>query len=134
MDKETFKNYIVASAEQGYKADLKRQATFSEILLIHGEKHSLIDLKVFSPKRKKSHTIAAMFKDHECQWYLDYLRDGGKRLFVAFAIDDGYGFMKVTRDFIFDIEWMTYYDLQKKKDYNEFASVDKLVKGIQNAL
>lgn len=123
-----FQQYFMTQVPHGYRTALVSGGGFPDVLMIHGERHSLVELKVIELGKHGDKKLKGLFKPTQPPWFLQYLANGGERLFVVFKIEgNGYGILHVSREFITALDTVRYSDLFSY-DYKEYRTLTELVK------
>jgi len=125
-NEKMFQKYFLRKAGHGYRISLTTGGGFPDVLLIHGDRHSLVELKMIEIGPSGDKKIGGIFKATQPPWYMNYLANGGTRLFVVFHLNSTYGVVHVDRDFVMAIDSMRYSDLPKFK-YKEFDKLTDLI-------
>ena len=118
MSEKNFMNYFMKTVEHGYRTSLIAGGGFPDCLLIHGERHSLVELKLLEIGPSGDRKLKGLFKQSQPPWYMNYLAKGGYRLFVVFKTipwgkPNCYGLLHVSREFVRDIDTVKYSDLER---------------------
>jgi hypothetical protein len=111
---KSFQAYFMKSVPHGYRTALISGSGFPDCLLIHGDRHSLVELKILPIGPSGDKKLKGLFKPTQPPWYIDYLHSGGKRLYVVFKLESTYGILHVDKSFVLNIDKVKYSDL---KDY-----------------
>ena len=126
----SFKAYFMKAVEHGYRTALVTGSGFPDCLLIHGDRHSFVELKLLKVGPSRDKKLKGLFKKTQPPWYMNYLSKGGKRLFVLFKLNKGYGLLHVNMGFVRDIDTLKYSDLLRYPYpyiYAEYPSLKKLI-------
>lgn len=121
-----FQSYFMKNMPHGYRTSLISGGGFPDVLAIQGERHALIELKLLEVGPSGNKKVATVFKPTQRPWYAEYLHKGGRRLFVVFKLNEGYGVLHVDTDFIRDFDTVTYKDLWKYR-YAEYKVLGELI-------
>jgi hypothetical protein len=129
-NEKAFQSYFMKVVDHGYRTALLTGGGFPDVLLIHGDRHSLVELKVLEIGPSGNRKIKGLFKPTQPPWYLDYLYKGGTRLFVVTKVtQDGnsrYGLLPVTKSFCLSLGALKYSHL-KDYGYKEYKTLKELV-------
>jgi hypothetical protein len=124
---KSFQQYFLRNVAHGYRTELTTGAGFPDVLLIHGSRHSLVELKILKIGPSGNKKLKGLFKKSQPPWYWNYVSKGGTSLYVLFRLDGTYGLLGVNRHFLTDLETVTYKDLPKYC-YKEYGSLQYLIK------
>ena len=132
---KSFQQYFMKTIPHGYRISLIQGGGFPDCLLIHGDRHSLVELKLLEIGPSGDKKLKGLFKQSQPPWYLNYLAKGGTRLFVVFKIvfSDtvcSYGVLHVQTRFIRDLDDIRYRELFDH-DYVERATVKEVIYEIE---
>ena len=129
----SFQSYFLKAVPHGYRTALTTGGGFPDVLLIHGDRHSLVELKILNIGPSGNKKIAPLFKRTQPPWYWNYLSKGGTRLFVLIRLGgthDGYGLIHIGEDFLRALDTITYRDLRSGFfKYEESAHLRRLLDG-----
>lgn len=126
MSEKSFQAYFMKSVPHGYRISLTTGGGFPDVLLIHGERHSLVELKVLELGKRGDRKLKGLFKPTQRPWYAGYLAKGGTRLFVVFRLEKSYGCLYVDRDFLSVFDTVKYSDLSSHI-YFEYSTLKELI-------
>lgn len=122
-----FQSYFMKNIPHGYRTALTSGGGFPDVLAVQGERHSLIELKRLEIGPSGDKKVSTVFEPTQKPWYAEYLHKGGKRLFVVFKLNDGYGVLHVDKDVIRDFDHIQYRDLWKYR-YAEYKVLGELIR------
>lgn len=126
-NERSFQQYFMQQVPHGYRTALVSGGGFPDALLIHGEKHSLVEVKVLEIGTSGDKKLKGLFKKTQPPWFMEYLSKGGERLFIVFKIVDmGYGILRVSRNFVMKLDELHYSDLFSY-DYKEYRTLTELI-------
>lgn len=123
-----------------YRTSLSNGTGYPDITAFHGVRHSVIELKDLILGKRGDKKLRQLFEDSQPPWYLDYLRKGGKRLFIAFRIREHdesgrrYGLLHVDREIVMMLmeNCLYYHSLLKNGcPYKEFKTLKELIEEIE---
>ena len=97
------------------------------MLLIEGNEHYLVELKLLQIGLSGNKKLKGLFKPTQPPWYLNYLAKGGRRLYVVFKLNKGYGVLLVTREFVSNIDKVKYSDMVSPL-YQEYPTLKELIR------
>lgn len=123
---KNFQVYFLKQAPHGYRIALTTGGGFPDVLLIHGDRHSLVELKVLEIGPSGNKKIGGLFKKTQPPWYWQYLSKGGTRLFVVFRLVNGCGLLHVDHGFLRALDTLTYQDLWNH-GYTEHGNLQELI-------
>ena len=126
---KNFQAYFMTQVPHGYRTSLISGGGFPDSLLIHGNQHSFVELKVLYVGKSGDKKLKSSFKPTQPPWYAEYLTKGGKRLFVLFRLNEGYGLLHVDMGFVRAIPEVTYKGLGAFQ-YTEYETLGAAVCGI----
>lgn len=127
---KSFQSYLLKQVPHGYRTALTTGGGFPDCLLIHGDRHSLVELKVLEIGPSGNKKLSGLFKKTQPPWYWQYLAKGGTRLFVVFRIGgthDAYGILQVSYDFLRGLDTMTYLNMKNCPTYREYENLKELI-------
>lgn len=128
---KNFQSYFIKQVPHGYRTALTTGGGFPDVLLIHGERHSLVELKILELGPSGNKKLSGLFKKTQPPWFWNYLSLGGKRLFVLFRIGgahDAYGLLRMEYDFLRNLDTLKYLDLKKGFfHYEEYTNLKELI-------
>lgn len=140
-NEKAYQNYFMKIAKplNYHRTALLNGGGFTDTLGIHGEKHSLVELKDFALGKRGDKKIRTLFKDSQPPFYIRYFQNGGLRLFVSFRICDydgsnkRYGLWQLTKQAVLDMEDLYYSDMVKDPFfwYKEYSSCKEMIEEIQ---
>jgi hypothetical protein len=124
---KSFQQYFLRNVAHGYRTELTTGAGFPDVLLIHGSRHSLVELKILKIGPSGNRKLSGLFKKSQLPFYMKYVHRGGERLFILFRLDNRHGLLHVDMNFLRDFETVTYTDLGKYC-YKEYDNLKDLIK------
>lgn len=124
---KNFQAYFVGQVPHCYRTALTTGGGFPDCLVVQGEKHSLVELKILEIGPSGNKKLKGLFKKAQPPWYWQYLSNGGKRLFVVFRLNDGYGVLRVDHVFLRALDTLTYKDMQENCWYFEYSNLKDLI-------
>ena len=119
--------YFMKQVRHGYRTALISGGGFPDCLLINGTDHSFIELKILPIGPSGDRKLRSLFKKTQPPWYAEYLAKGGCRLYVLFRLEKGYGILRVTKEFVRDIEVVRYRGLSERYEYAEYDTLKELI-------
>lgn len=128
---KNFQSYFFRTVPHGYRTALTTGGGFPDGILIHGDRHSMVELKIIEIGPSGNKKIKGLFKKTQPPWYWQYLAKGGTRLYVVFRIGglkDAYGVLRVTNDFLRSIDTIDYKGLCQMPEYTEHDNLTDLLK------
>jgi len=141
MSEKAFQNYFmsVGKALNYHRTSLINGNGYPDITGFHGAKHSLVELKYVELGKKGNKKIRPLFKSSQPPWYIEYFKNGGNRLFVAFKIVDfggdnkRYALWQLRKQDILDMDDLMYKDLSHDPGfvYKEYTSCKVMIEEIQ---
>lgn len=141
-NEKSFQNYWMKIGKplNHYRIALINGTGFPDILALHKGKHSVIELKDFALGKKGDKKLASLFKDSQPPWYINYFKNGGSRLFVAFRITDHddsnkrYGLWQLCKRDVLNIDQLYYSDLTHDAfiQYAEYSSCKEMIMDIES--
>lgn len=131
MSEQAFQTYFLDVVHHGYRTALINGGGFPDVLLIHCDKHSFVELKEMSLGPSGDRKIHGLFKKTQPPWYADYLSKDGERLYVVFKVtkSDGekrYGILHVTMEFVRALPELKYSQMFDHR-YLEYPTLKALV-------
>lgn len=126
MSEKSFQSYFLKTVPHGYRTALLTGGGFPDVLLIHRDRHSLVELKVLELGKRGNKKLKGLFKPTQLPWYANYLSKGGTRLFVVFKIGSRYGILHVDWGIVRGLEELHYSDLEEF-NYKEFETLKGLI-------
>lgn len=126
---KNFQSYVLKQVPHGYRTALTTGGGFPDCLLIHGDRHSLVELKILDIGPSGNKKLSGLFKKTQPPWYWGYLSKGGTRLYVVFRIGghhDAYGLLHVNHDFLRRLSDLKYLDLGRPH-YREYSNLKELI-------
>lgn len=120
---QSFQAYFLRTVPHGYRTSLVAGGGFPDVLLIHGELHSLVELKIMKGKNR---LIKNLFKPTQPPWYVNYLSKGGKRLFVLFKKGSKYALLRIDNALMKEFFTLKYSDLPRFI-YREYSTLIGLI-------
>lgn len=126
MSEKSLQQYFMKTIPHGYRTSLTTGGGFPDVLLIHGDRHSLVELKVIELGKRGDKKLKGLFKPTQPPWYANYLVKGGTRLFVVFQIGKRYGILHVGMLFVRELDDLMYSDL-KRFHYTEHNILKELI-------
>lgn len=140
-DEKAFQNYFMKLAKplNYYRTSLTSGGGFPDVLGIHGEYHSFVELKDMILGKTKDHLLKQFFEPSQPPWYMDYFFNGGKRLFVAWRIRSNqesgkwYGLLRLTPELVLSIvkNELKYSHIKYTDDYEEFDTCIDMIREIE---
>jgi hypothetical protein len=132
MSEQAFQNYLLSVVDHGYRTALINGGGFPDVLLIHCNLHSFVEVKDMSIGPSGDRKLHGLFKKTQPPWYAEYLSKGGERLYVVFKVthSDGakrYGILHVTMDFVRGLPEAKYSDLFTEYRYLEYPTLKELI-------
>lgn len=126
---KSFQAYFMKQVPHGYRISLIAGGGFPDVLLVHGDRHSLVELKLLEVGPSGDKKLLGLFKQSQPPWYINYLAKGGTRLFIVFKLKRGYGVLHVNKEFIRDLDKLRYSDLwDQKYNYQGYLILSQLIK------
>ncbi len=127
MASETsFQKYFMKTVGHGYRISLIQGGGFPDCLLIHGDRHSFVELKLLQVGPSGDKKLKGLFKPSQPPWYMNYLAKGGKRLFIVFKLNEGYSALHMSMTFVRNLDKLRYSDLPSFW-YTEYKNLKKLI-------
>lgn len=123
---KAFQAYFMKKIPHGYRTSLTSGGGFPDVLLIDEDKYSLAELKILDLTKAGDKKLSALFRDSQYPWYWNYLAKGGTRLFIVFKLENGYGVLKVTKEFLMEFDVVKYSDLSQF-GYKEYDRLGDLI-------
>lgn len=135
-----FQSYFMKIAKplNYHRTSLSSGGGFPDIVGFHGEKHSLVELKDLVLGKRGDRKLSGCFEDSQPPWYINYFKNGGSRLFVAFRIRDydetnkRYGLWQLTKQTVLDLDTLKYSDLKEKWKYTEYEMCKEMIEAIEH--
>ena len=128
MTSETnFQAYFLSQVRHGYRTALISCGGFPDCLLIHGNEHSFVELKLLPIGPSGDRKLRPVFKKTQPPWYAEYLAKGGEQLYVVFRLEKKYGILHMDMNFIRAIEVVRYRELSERYFYEEFDTLKVLI-------
>ena len=129
MSEKSFQSYFMKTVDHGYRTSLVNGGGFPDILVISGEKHFLVELKMLHIGVTGNRKLKSLFKPSQIPWYFKYLKKGGSNICVAFKLDKKYGLLKVCEDFCRNYDTIKYLDIKNNWEYNysEYDTLKELI-------
>lgn len=127
MSEKSFQSYFMRQVHHGYRTALISGGGFPDVLLIHGDRHSLVELKLLKLGKSGDKKLSSLFQKTQAPWYAEYLHKGGQRLFVVFRLEKSYGILRVTPEFVRAMGVVRYRELKDRYDYKEFDTLKELI-------
>ena len=129
---KVFQNYFLKHCTLGYRTSLSSGSGFPDCIVMGRDGYArFVELKELKLGKRGDKKLGNTFQLTQPSWYLKFLVNKGKNLFVAFQIDKTYGLLRVTRDFVMGIDALYYSDMVKSEHYKEFTSVKELIKELE---
>lgn len=126
MSEKAFQSYFMKIVPHGYRTALISGGGFPDALLIHSDRHSLVELKVLELGQRGNKKLGGLFKPTQPPWYAAYLSKGGTRLFVVLQVGKRYGILHVDMDFVRALDTLFYSDLPNYR-YTEYETLKGLI-------
>ena len=127
---KSFQAYFMKVVEHGYRTSVLGSAGFPDCLLIHGDRHSLVELKLLEVGPSGNKKLKGLFKPSQPPWYMNYIAKGGTRLFVVFKLNKGYSLLHVNIRFVRNLDELNYSDLPCFW-YTEYQNLKDLIKELE---
>lgn len=118
----------MANVAHGYRTGIG--AGFPDCVLIRGDRHSLVELKLLEVGPTGDKKLSGLFKAAQPPWYMGYLSKGGTRLFVVFKLNKGYGLLHVSEEFVRHLGTARYSQLPQF-DYREFKTLKNVLEALE---
>lgn len=127
-----FQNYFIKTCNHAYRTSLTSGSGFPDCIVMGKDGYArFVELKELKLGKKGDKKLGSTFQLTQPSWYVKFLVNKGKNLFVAFQIDKAYGLLKVTKDFAMSVDALYYSDMKKMDEYQEFDKIKDLVKELE---
>lgn len=123
---KSFQAYFMKQVPHGYRTSLTTGGGFPDVLLIHADQHSLVELKILPIGPSGDRKLKSLFKKTQPPWYLNYLHKGGTQLYILFKLEKKYGLLHVDPLFVRVIDEVRYSNLPEY-DYMEYDNLKELI-------
>jgi hypothetical protein len=123
---KSFQSYFLRNVPHAYRTALATGGGFPDVLVIQGERHSLVELKILEIGPSGDKKLGGLFKKTQPPWYWQYLSDGGERLFVLFRLAERHGLLHVDIPFLRALDTIKYTDLGMHR-YTEYDNLKDLI-------
>ena len=132
MSEKSFQNYFMKIAPHAYRTSLTSGSGFPDLIMIHeNDTVSLVELKLLQVGPSGDKKLKSLFKVSQTPWYRNFIFKGGRRVFVAFKLNSGYGLLRVTVEFIANWGTIKYSQMKQMGCYDEFDNLRSLIKALE---
>jgi len=126
---KVFQSHFLKHCDHAYRTSLTSGSGFPDSIVINKKGEvNFVELKILELGKRGDKKLGATFQLTQPAWYLRFLVAGGKRLFVAWQIEKRYGLLRITKDFVMNVDVLKYSDLLKMEEYKEYPNVRELIK------
>ena len=133
MSEKSYQAYFMKLIPHGYRTSLTSGSGFPDLIMFHEDcGYSLVELKLLLVGPSGNKKLKNTFQLSQPSWYTVYIHKGGDRLFIAFKLNKGFGLLKVTKDFLNNLNTLTYKDMLHLKSYTEYPHLKQLIEGIKD--
>jgi len=129
---KTFQSYFLKHCHHAYRTSLTSGSGFPDCVVMGRDGYArFVELKVLTLGARGDKKLGGTFQLTQPAWFLKFLVGKGKNLFVAFQIDKTYGLLKVTKEFVMNIDVLKYKEMIRYYDYKEFTCIKDLIKELE---
>lgn len=129
MSKEkSFQNYFMKIVPHGYRTALSTGGGFPDTLLIKGESHFLVELKVLTLGKRGDRMLRGLYTPLQPPWHMNYLYKGGKSVYTLFKMDGKYSIVHETQEYLVALLNGLKYSGLKDFRYREYATLKELIR------
>lgn len=127
-DEKAFQSYFMKSVPHGYRTALTSGGGFPDVLLIKGEKHFLVELKVLTLGKRGDKMLRGLYTPLQLPWHMNYLYKGGKSLYTVFKMDGKYSLVWENEEYVSAVLGGLKYSGLKDFDYKEYSTLKELIR------
>ena len=132
MSEKSFQSYFMKLAKHAYRTSLTTGSGFPDVIVVHeNDTVSFVELKMLLVGPSGDKRLKSLFKPSQPPWYRNFIFKGGRKVFVAFKLNNGYGLLRVTVEFIANIDTIKYSQMKKMGTYSEYTTLKELLENME---
>lgn len=128
-----FQDHFMKNCNHAYRTALTSGSGFPDCVVIGRDGYArFVELKILVLGKRGDKKLGNTFQLTQPAWFVKFLANKGKNLFVAFQIDKTYGLLRVTKDFAMSVDALYYSDMKKMDEYTEYPHVKDMIKELES--
>lgn len=125
---KSFEHYF-AKICKSYRMALVNNGGFPDRLILRGDKHFLVELKVLTLGKSGDKMLRGCYQPTQMPWHLDYLIDGGTSLYTLFKLEKKYCIIHETKEYCLAVlNGLKYKEMKERFTCEEYENLTELIR------